>query len=172
MVTALKSHTLRHKLIEIILLALLGTLMYVSQVIMASLTNIELVSFLIVLTTKKFGLKSLWSVYIFVILEALTYGFEIWVICYLYVWAILVFIILLVRKLDSVMLYTLISSIYGFLFGTLCSVPYFITGGIGGGVAWIISGIVSGFDIYHGVGNFVLMFLLYRPISKVFEKIK
>lgn len=172
MVTALKSHTLRHKLIEIILLALLGTLMYVSQVIMASLTNIELVSFLIVLTTKKFGLKSLWSVYIFVILEALTYGFEIWVICYLYVWAILVFIILLVRKLDSVMLYTLISSIYGFLFGALCSVPYFITGGIGGGVAWIISGIVSGFDIYHGVGNFVLMFLLYKPISKVFEKIK
>ena len=172
MVTALKSHTLRHKLIEIILLALLGTLMYVSQVIMASLTNIELVSFLIVLTTKKFGLKSLWSVYIFVILEALTYGFEIWVICYLYVWAILVFIILLVRKLDSVMLYTLISSIYGFLFGTLCSVPYFITGGIGGGISWIIGGIVSGFDIYHGVGNFVLMFLLYKPISKVFEKIK
>ena len=146
--------------------------MYVSQVIMANLPNIELVSFLIILTTRKFGIKALWSVYIFVFLEAITYGFEIWVICYLYVWAILVFIILFVRKLDSVMLYTLISSIYGFLFGTLCSVPYFITGGIGGGVAWIISGIVSGFDIYHGVGNFVLMFLLYKPISKVFEKIK
>ena len=172
MVTTLKSHTRRHKLIKIIFLALLGTLMYVSQVIMASLPNIELVSFLIILTTRKFGIKALWSVYIFVFLEAITYGFEIWVICYLYVWAILVFIILLVRKLDSVMLYTLISSIYGFLFGALCSVPYFITGGIGGGVAWIISGIVSGFDIYHGVGNFVLMFLLYRPISKVFEKIK
>lgn len=146
--------------------------MYVSQVIMASLPNIELVSFLIILTTRKFGIKSLWSVYIFVFLEVITYGFEIWVICYLYVWAILVVIILFVRKLDSVMLYTLISSIYGFLFGTLCSVPYFITGGIGGGVAWIIGGIVSGFDIYHGVGNFVLMFLLYKPISKVFEKIK
>ena len=139
---------------------------------MASLPNIELVSFLIILTTRKFGIKALWSVYIFVFLEAITYGFEIWVICYLYVWAILVFIILLVRKLDSVMLYTLISSIYGFLFGTLCSVPYFITGGIGGGISWIIGGIVSGFDIYHGVGNFVLMFLLYKPISKVFEKIK
>ena len=172
MVTALKSHTRRHKLAEIIFLALLGALMYVSQVIMASLPNIELVSFLIILTTRKFGIKSLWSVYIFVFLEVITYGFEIWVICYLYVWAILVVIILFVRKLDSVMLYTLISSIYGFLFGTLCSVPYFITGGIGGGVAWIIGGIVSGFDIYHGVGNFVLMFLLYKPISKVFEKIK
>ena len=172
MVTVLKSHTLRHKLIEIIFLALLGTIMFVTQVIMAPLSNIELVSFLIILTTRKFGIKSLWSVYIFVILEILYHGLHLWIICYLYVWAILVFIILFVRKLDSVMLYTLISSIYGFLFGTLCSIPYFITGGIGGGVAWIISGIVSGFDIYHGVGNFVLMFLLYKPISKVFEKIK
>ena len=172
MVTALKSHTRLHKLVEIILLALFGVLMYVSQVIMASLPNIELVSFLIILITKKFGIKSLWSVYVFVILEALTYGLEIWVICYLYVWAILVFVVLIVRKHDGVILYTLISSIYGFLFGTLCSVPYFITGGIGYGISWIVSGIVTGFDIYHGVGNFLLMLLLYKPISKVFEKIK
>ena len=170
MVTALKSHTLRHKLIEIILLALLGVIMFIAQVIMAPLPNIELVSFLIILTTRKFGIKSLWSVYIFVIFEILYYGLHLWVMSYLYVWAILVFIILFVRKLDSVMLYTLISSIYGFLFGTLCSVPFFITGGIGYGISWIIGGII--FDIYHGVGNFVLMFLLYKPISKVFEKIK
>ncbi len=168
----MKLHTRRHSLIETILLALLGVLMYVSQVIMATLPNIELVSFLIILTTRKFGLKSLWSVYIFVFLEALTYGFEIWVICYLYVWAILVFVVLIVRKHDSVILYTLAASIFGFLFGTLCSVPYFITGGIGYGVSWIISGIVSGFDIYHGVGNFLITLLLYKPISKVFDKIK
>ena len=171
-VTVLKSHTRRHKLIEIIFLALLGALMYVSQVIMASLPNIELVSFLIILTTRKFGIKSLWSVYIFVFLEVITYGFEIWVICYLYVWAILVFLVMPIRTQDSVILYTLISSVFGFLFGTLCSVPYFITGGIGYGVSWIISGIVSGFDIYHGVGNFLLMFLLYKPISKVLNRIK
>jgi energy-coupling factor transport system substrate-specific component len=77
-----------------------------------------------------------------------------------------------IRTQDSVILYTLISSVFGFLFGTLCSVPYFITGGIGYGVSWIISGIVSGFDIYHGVGNFLLMFLLYKPISKVLNRIK
>jgi energy-coupling factor transport system substrate-specific component len=146
--------------------------MYVSQVIMATLPNIELVSFLIILTTRKFGIKSLWSVYIFVFLEVITYGFEIWVVCYLYVWAILVFVTLFVRKLDSVILYTLISSIFGFLFGALCSVPYFITGGIGYGISWIVSGIVTGFDIYHGVGNFLIMLLLYKPISAVFDKIK
>ncbi len=168
----MKSHTRRHKLIEIILLALLGVLMFVSQVIMATLPNIELVSFFIIITTRKFGIKSLWSVYIFVILEILYHGLHLWVICYLYVWAILVFIILPIRKNDSVILYTLISSIYGFLFGTLCSVPYFITGGIGYGISWIIGGIVSGFDIYHGVGNFLLTLILFKPITKVFDKIK
>lgn len=142
--------------------------MYVSQVIMASLPNIELVSFLIVLTTRKFGVKSLWSVYIFVTLEILTYGLELWNICYLYVWLILVLIILPIRNYDSVILYTLISSIYGFLFGTLCSVPYFITGGIAAGVSFIVGGII--FDIYHGVGNFILMFILYKPVTKAFNK--
>jgi energy-coupling factor transport system substrate-specific component len=135
---------------------------------MASLPNIELVSFLIVLTTRKFGVKSLWSVYIFVTLEILTYGLELWNICYLYVWLILVLIILPIRNYDSVILYTLISSIYGFLFGTLCSVPYFITGGIAAGVSFIVGGII--FDIYHGVGNFILMFILYKPVTKAFNK--
>ena len=146
--------------------------MFVSQVIMAALPNIELVSFFIIITTRKFGIKSLWSVYIFVILEILYHGLHLWVICYLYVWAILVFIILPIRKNDSVILYTLISSIYGFIFGTLCSVPYFITGGIGYGISWIIGGIVSGFDIYHGVGNFLLTLILFKPTTKMFDKIK
>jgi energy-coupling factor transport system substrate-specific component len=135
---------------------------------MASLPNIELVSFLIILTTRKFGIKSLWSVYIFVFLEVITYGFEIWVICYLYVWAILVFLVMPIRTQDSVILYTLISSVFGFLFGTLCSVPYFITGGIAAGVSFIVGGII--FDIYHGVGNFILMFILYKPVTKAFNK--
>ena len=143
--------------------------MYVSQVIMASLPNIELVSFLIVLITRKFGIKSLCSVYIFVTLEILTYGIELWNVCYLYVWLILVLIILPVRNHDGVILYTLISSIYGFLFGTLCSVPYFITGGIAAGVSFIVGGII--FDIYHGVGNFILMFILYKPVTKAFNKV-
>ncbi len=165
----LKSHTRRHNLREILILTLLGVLMYVSQIIMSSLPNIELVSFLIILTARKFGVKSLASVYIFVGLEVLTYGLEVWVIGYLYVWAVLVLIICLVRKIESRILFTLISGIFGLLFGTLCSMPYFFIGGIGYGISWIISGI--GFDLLHCFGNLLLTFLLYKPISKAFEKV-
>lgn len=136
---------------------------------MSVLPNIELVSFLIIIVARKFGFKSLLSVYIFVLLEILTYGLQIWCICYLYVWAILAIIVCLLRKIDSVIIFTLISTIFGLLFGTLCSIPYFFINGIGGGIAWIISGIT--FDLLHGAGNFVLTLLLYIPITKVMKRL-
>ncbi len=171
----MKSHTQlvknnRHqKLVEAILLTLLGVLMYVSQVIMAALPNIEIVTLLIILTTRKFGYKAFVSVYIFVVCEIFTYGLEIWVINYLYVWAILCVLILIIKKIDEAIVYALIAAIYGLFFGTLCSVPYFIMGGIAGGIAYIIQGFV--FDLLHCGGNFVLVLLMYKPLTRVMNKI-
>ena len=145
-----------------------GVLMFGSQVIMAVLPNIELVSFLIILIARKFGLKSLVSIYIFVGLEALYYGLQIWVVSYLYVWAVLAVVTVILRKIDSVILFTLISALFGLLFGALCSVPYFVTGGFGYGISWIITGV--GFDLLHCFGNLVLTFLLYRPLTKVLDR--
>ena len=136
---------------------------------MAPLTNIELVSFLIIITARRFGFKSLISVYIFAFLEIMTYGIAIWNVMYLYVWAILVLIVILFRKIGNVILYTVISGLFGILFGTLCSVPYFMTGGISMGVAWIISGF--SFDITHCIGNVVLTAILYIPITKAYNYI-
>lgn len=143
--------------------------MYISQVIMASLPNIELVSFLIIITVQKFGFKSMASVYIFVLLEILTYGLSTWVICYLYVWAVLVLLAWVFEKINNNLILALVSGIFGLLFGTLCSFPYFFIGGFGYGVSWIISGIP--YDLLHGAGNFLLMLLLYKPVKKAFDKV-
>ena len=99
----------------------------------------------------------------------MTYGFHIWSINYLYVWAILVLIVLPFRKINNVIFYTAISGIFGITFGTLCSIPYFITGGFSMGVAYIISGF--SFDIPHCIGNVVLTAILYFPITKAFNYI-
>lgn len=80
----------RKKLTEIILLTIFGVIMYVSQVIMSPLPNIEIVSLLIILITRKFGCKAFLAVYVFVGCEILTYGLSMWVVNYLYVWDILV----------------------------------------------------------------------------------
>lgn len=167
MVTNLKSRTHLLKLVELIILVFMGVLMYVSQVIMAPLPNIELVSFLTIIVARHFSFKSLISVYVFAFLEIMTYGLHIWALNYLYVWAILALVVIPLRKIDNVFLYTVISGIFGIAFGTLCSVPYFITGGAQMGIAWIISGF--SFDITHCIGNVVLTAILYIPITKAFN---
>ena len=165
MVINLKSHTLSGKhLKELIVLTLFGALMYAVQVAMAVLPNIELVSLLVILITIRFGPKALFSVYIFVGCEILTYGISLWVINYLYIWAILVVIILPIRKVDNVFVYAIVAAIYGLIFGTLCAIPNFFIGGIGFGISYIVSGLM--FDVYHCVGNLVLVLLLYRPLTE------
>ena len=155
---------------EIAFLAVMAALMVVSQVALAALPNIELVTLFVILTAHRFGLRALYPVYVFVIAEGLIYGFHIWWLVYIYIWAILVFIVCAVRKNSNVIVYTIIAAVYGLLFGALSSLPYFITGGVGGGVAYIISGLT--FDLLHFVGNTVSVALLFAPLNKVLNKYK
>ncbi len=135
---------------------------------MSPLPNIELVSFLIIIIARHFSFKSLIAVYTYVFLEILVYPLGDWVIGYLYVWAIFAFIICIIRKIDSVVVYTLISGIFGFLFETFFLPIYYFEGGIGYAAAKLISG--ARFSLYHGIGNIVLCFLLYIPITKAAKK--
>ena len=164
----MNSQTRRAKLFEVLLLTLLGVLMYVTQVILAPLPNIETVSLLIIITTSVFGVKALCSVYIFVICELFTYGLHIWSINYLYVWTILCFAVLLTKKVENPLFFALLSAIFGLLFGTFCSIPYFIIGGFAGGIGYIIQGFV--YDLLHCVGNFFITLLLFSPLKNVLEK--
>ncbi len=142
--------------------------MYVGQVALSFIPNVEVVSLLVIVVTCVFRFRAIFSIYIFVICEVFTYGFNMWVINYLYIWAILWLAILLVSKSDSKAVFALISALFGLLFGTLCSIPYFILGGIGAGIGYIAQGIV--FDLIHCVGNLVLTLLLYSPLNRVLRK--
>ncbi|MFW5672629.1 MAG: hypothetical protein ACOCM8_10155, partial [Acetivibrio ethanolgignens] len=50
----------------------------------------------------------------------------------------------------------------GLIFGALCSITYFFISGIGGGLAYWVSGIP--FDLIHGAGNFVVALVTLEPI--------
>ena len=67
------------------------------------------------------------------------------------------------RRLDVCPL----SGAFGLGFGAMCAVPYLFVGGINTAFAWWVSGIP--FDIIHGISNFVLMLILYKPLRKVLE---
>ncbi|NLP35436.1 MAG: hypothetical protein GX359_09675 [Clostridiales bacterium] len=155
------------KIKDVVIIGMMSAIMVAIQVAMAvlPLPNVELISLLIIVFTLVFGYKTLYIIYIFVLLEGFIYGFHLWWINYLYVWTILFIVTILFRRKSSPLFWAIVSGVYGLSFGALCSIPYFLTGGIPTGLAYWVSGIP--FDIIHAISNFLVALILLRPIYKL-----
>lgn len=143
--------------------------MFAAQLALAGLANIELVSLLVMLFTLSFGRRVLYAIYAFALLEGLVFGFHLWWVSYLYVWAVLAGVTWLFRRTSSVVAMAVISGLFGLAFGALCSIPYIFAGGFAMAAAYWVSGIP--FDLVHCVGNLLLCLILWKPLYKAFEKI-
>lgn len=148
---------------------ILGAILLVSQIALAPLPNIEIVSVLVVLFTLVLGKYVAYTLSVFILLEGLVYGFGLWWFSYLYIWTILAIITFFFRKMESRLGWALLCGFYGLLFGTLTSFPTFILSGFAVGVAYILSGIP--FDLIHAASNFLLAFLLLPVLRKLLEKL-
>ena len=160
---------------DIALVALMVAVIEVFKFAMMGLPNIGLTSFWLVLFSKNFGKKVYWVVPVFTLIEGIVFGFNLWWISYLYVWPILVFATRLLKKNDSALIWATVSAVFGLSFGALCALPYFFTGtDLQSGLTIVFSQWVAGipWDITHCVGNFVLMLLLYKPLSNVMLKMQ
>ncbi|HHU71545.1 MAG TPA: hypothetical protein GXZ21_05865 [Clostridiales bacterium] len=159
------------KIKDIVIIGMMGAILVGIQVAMGLLPipNLELVSLLVIVFTLVFGYRTLYIIYIFVLLEGFFYGFGPWWINYLYVWTILFFVANFFRKRKELILWATISGAFGLGFGALCSIPYFITGGFPTGIAYWVSGIP--FDIIHGIGNFIVTLFLFKPIYRILNKL-
>ena len=131
--------------------------------------NIEPVSLLVMLFAVIFGRKCVFPIYLYVVMEILFYGIQLWNINYLYVWAILAFAARLMRNQSSPLVWALLSGVFGLLFGLLCAPVYLFTGGLGFAVSWWISGIP--FDVMHCAGNFVMALVLFVPLRKLLARL-
>lgn len=160
---------MKYKTFEIVLLGMLGAIAYVGQVALSFLPNIEVVSVLFLVYTKIFGKKALFPIYVFVLLEGIFWGFGRWWIMYLYVWAVLWGITMLLRRNDSAVFWAVINGAFGLVFGALCSITQGVMFGIGSGFAYFISGIP--FDIVHCIGNFLTALFLYKPLTILLSKV-
>lgn len=162
---------------ELTQLGMMIAVLEVSKLALNHLPNIELVSFWVILFTLTFGLRSIYAIYGFVLIEGILYGIHFWWAAYLYVWTILAIIAWLFRHQQSVLFWSILSSTFGLCFGALCAIPYFIAGALSGGLyngliagfSWWISGIP--FDFFHCAGNFCAMLVLYKPIRKVMQRL-
>ncbi len=154
---------------EMVVFSMLGTIMYVSKVLMEFLPNIHLLGVFVVATTVVYRKKALYPIYIYVLLNGLFAGFSMWWVPYTYIWTILWGMVMLLPKnmprKVAPLVYIGVCALHGFLFGTFYSVAQALMFGLGikGMIAWIIAGIP--WDIVQGVGNFFAGFLIMPIIS-------
>lgn len=149
--------------------------MYASKVITEIAPNVHLLGVFTVAFTVVYQKKALYPIYIYVLLNGLLCGFATWWIPYLYLWTVLWGItMLLPKKMPNKIkpvVYMAVCSLHGFLFGTLYAPVQAILYGLNfnGMIAWIIAGL--GWDIIHGISNF-LCGLLIVPIISVLNVIE
>ncbi len=154
---------------EVVLYGILGAVTFAGKYVMSGLPNIEPVSLMVMVMAVTFGAKCLYPVYIYVIMEMLFYGINIWSVNYLYIWAILAFLAMVFRKMESPLGWAILSGGFGLAFGALCAPVDVFIGGFGYAVSKWASGIP--FDIAHCLGNFFIALVLFKPMRNLFAKL-
>ena len=156
---------------SLVIMAMLTAILFAGQVCMAAFPNIEIVTLLVILYTQVYRKRVFFIIYAFALLEGVFYGFGIWWFPQLYIWAVLMLFARLMRQNRSVLLWALLSGLFGLCYGALYAASYAVmNGGIAAGVAWWVTGIP--FDLLHGAGNFVVALLLYKPLRYCLQRAK
>ncbi len=156
---------MRLTLRQIALFGVLGALTFGAKVAMSGLPNIEPVSLMVMLFAVVFGWKGLYPVYLYILMEVMLYGINLWNINYLYVWTVLFWVALLLKRLKNPIWWALLSGFFGMAFGLLCSPVYMAIGGFDYGIRWWLSGLA--FDIPHAIGNFTISLVLFVPLRNL-----
>ena len=150
-----------------VLFGMLGALTFAAKYVMSFLPNIEPVSLMVMLFAVVFGKKWVYPTYLYIAMEILFYGINLWNINYLYIWAVLAVCASCLRKMEGTLGWAMLSGIFGLAFGALCGIVDVFIGGFGYAVTKWISGIP--FDIAHCAGNFVMALVLFNPLRKLLE---
>ena len=160
---------------EMAIFSMLGALMYASKMIMEWAPNIHLLGVFTIAFTVVYRAKALYPIYIYVLLNGIFAGFGTWWIPYLYIWAVLWGItMLLPKKMPkpvAVVVYSLVNALHGYGFGILYAPAQALLFGLSfkGMLAWIVAGFP--FDIIHGTSNLVCG-LLIVPIVLVLQQLE
>ena len=153
---------------EMVLFSILGAMTFAAKYVMSFLPNIEPASLMVMLFAVVFGKKWVYPTYLYVAMEILFYGINLWSINYLYVWAVLALVALALKDMRSPFGWAMVSGIFGLLFGVLCGIVDVFIGGVSYAVTKWISGIP--FDIAHCIGNFFIALVMFNPLRKLLEQ--
>jgi energy-coupling factor transport system substrate-specific component len=160
---------------ETAVFGMLGALMYASKVLMEVAPNVHLLGVFTIAITVVYRKKALYPIYTYILLNGLFSGFATWWIPYLYLWLVLWGVTMLLpqnmpKKVKPIV-YMIVNSGHGFLYGTLYAPVQAIVFGLNfeKTLAWIAAGLP--WDFVHGVSNFICGMLIV-PIITVLNRLE
>lgn len=160
---------------EIVVFAMLGSILFLSKLLMEWAPNIHMVGMLIMVYTIVYRKKALIPIYLYVFLVGLFYGFATWWIPYLYIWTVLWAVtMLLPRNLPNkiaIPVYMAVCGLHGLCYGILYAPAQALLFGLSfkGMLTWIAAGFA--FDALHGLGNLAAAVLIV-PLVKLLLKLE
>ena len=159
---------------EISVFSMLGAIMYCSKIILEWAPNVHLLGMFTMAFTIVYRKKALVPIYVFVMLLGVLNGFNGWWVPYIYLWTVLWGVTMLLPKnmpqKIAVIVYAIVCSLHGFLFGILYAPAQAIMFGLDfkGLITWISAGAV--FDTVHGISNFFAGFLVI-PMTALLRRV-
>ena len=162
---------LRHKAI----FSMLGAVMFASKLLLELLPNIHLLGMFTIAYTVVYRRRALIPIYVYVLLNGIFCGFAAWWLPYLYLWAILWGVTMLLprglRPRLAVPMYMAVCGLHGLLFGTLYAPAQALLFGLDwqAMLAWIAAGLT--FDLIHAVSNTVFGTLVL-PFTLLLRKLE
>ena len=164
----------KSKTLDLVIFAELGALIFVSKQVMEFLPNFHAITMLIAVFTLEYRARALIPIYIFVFLQGVYSGFQLWWIPYTYIWAIAWALFMLIPANAPTRTKAILSSVFaalhGLAYGTLYApfqVIAFMNWDFGKMIAWIVVGLP--WDAVHMVGN-IVMSLLVIPLYEILHK--
>lgn len=160
---------------EIVVFAMLGSILFLSKLLMEWAPNIHLVGMLIMVYTLVYRKKALIPLYLYVFLIGLFYGFATWWIPYLYIWTVLWAVTMLLPKnmpnKIAIPVYMAVCGLHGLCYGILYAPAQALLFGLNfkGMLTWIAAGFV--FDALHGLGNLAAGILII-PITNLLLRLE
>ncbi len=148
--------------------------MFSTKLLMEVLPNIHPLGMLTMAYTVVYRKKALIPIYIYILLNGIFAGFAPWWVPYLYIWAILWGITMLIpKKLPrwaKAILYPTVCCLFGLFFGVLYAPGQALLYGLTFDqmLLWIAAGV--SFDLLHFIGN-LFAGLLVLPISELLCKL-
>ena len=154
---------------EIAIFGMLGALMYASKILMEILPNVHLLGVFVISVTVVYRKLALYPIYTYVLLTGMFSGFSAWWVPHLYLWTVLWGATMLLPKKTSPIIYILLCSLHGFLYGTLYAPAQALLFGLNfkQTISWIIAGLP--WDVTHGISN-LFCGILIAPLIRILRK--